>query len=425
MTGQSLPRYRWAILAAAAAMLGIGVGQLVNGLSPFFAPLETAYGWSRGEIALINTAGLLGLAIGGIVMGGIADRVNIRWVALCGALVTSLALLAASRATALWQLYALMFGAGLLGGGALFAPLFALVGKWFPSGAGLAIGIASAGQAVGQGLMPLANGLLIDGLGWRGALLAMGLFSAATLVPLALVLRPPRAPATNAHAAPCAPSQHALPLGTVLVVLSAAVLCCCSLMSVPLMHLVPQIETCGFSAPEAGSVLMVMMLLAIAGRVAFGRLADRIGPIPAYLTASCWQTALVFLFVRIDDIAALHIFAAVYGFGYAGVMTGMLTTIRALTPETRRAGATGLILAFAWVGHGLGGFSGGALYDLTGAYRASFGLAAAAGLANLAIVVPLWLWSRAAGRTRPGFAHTVPAGVPAASTGMAGLPQAS
>lgn len=424
MTGQSLPRYRWAILAAAAAMLGIGVGQFVNGLSPFFAPLETAYGWSRGEIALINTAGLFGLAIGGIVMGGIADRVNIRWVALCGALVTSLALLAASHATTLWQFNALMFGAGLLGGGALFAPLYALVGKGFPTAAGLAIGIASAGQAVGQGLMPLANGLLIDGLGWRGALFAMGLFSVATLVPMALVLRPPRAAATTARSAPCGPSQQALPLGSVLVVLSAAVPCCCSLMSAPLMHLVPQIDSCGFSAREAGSVLMVMMLFAIAGRVGFGRLADRIGPIPAYLTASCWQTALVFLFVKIDDIGALHIFAAVYGFGYAGVMTGMLTTIRALTPEDR-AGATGLILAFARVGHGLSGFSGGTLYDLTGAYLASFGLAAAAGLANLAIIGPLWLWSRAARRARPGLARAVPAGVPAASAGMAGLPQAS
>ena len=59
-------RYRWVIVIAASLLLAVALGQLVNGLSAFFTPLETAMGWSRADIALINSAGLIGLALGGI-----------------------------------------------------------------------------------------------------------------------------------------------------------------------------------------------------------------------------------------------------------------------------------------------------------------------------------------------------------------------
>ena len=53
--------YRWVIVFAAATMLAVAMGQLVNGLSTFFEPLEQVQGWRRAEVAFINTAGLVGL----------------------------------------------------------------------------------------------------------------------------------------------------------------------------------------------------------------------------------------------------------------------------------------------------------------------------------------------------------------------------
>lgn len=379
------PGYRWVIVGTAAAMLAIAMGQLVNGLSMFFLPLEATFGWARGSIAFINTAGLIGLALGGIVMGGIADRANIRSVCLFGSVVTGCCVLAAAWADARWQFYLLFFIAGAFGGGALFAPLIALVGKWFRSGAGLAIGIAAAGQAVGQGGVPFGTAFMIEALGWRGAFSALGIITLALLVPLALLTRePPRRSAGTAAGNAAAPVSLSTP--AVVTWLSAAVLFCCACMAVPLMHLVPLIQGHSISPPEAGGVLLVMMIAAIVGRAAFGWLADMIGAIPAYMTASLWQTSLVFFFTLISDLSTLYVFAPLYGFGYAGVMTGVLVTVRALTPPARRAGSTGIILAFAWLGHGLGGYQGGLFYDLTGAYALSFANAAFAGMANLLIV---------------------------------------
>ena len=382
------PAYRWVIVFAAATMLGISMGLLVNGLSVFFLPLEAEFSAPRADVALINTFGLVGIAMGGIIVGAIADRTDIRRIAIFAALMIGGTTIAASRATALWQLYVLFLLAGLLGGGALFAPLIAVVGSWFRVGAGLAIGIASAGQGVGQGGVPFGAAFLIESLGWRGAMGALGIITLATLVPLALLMRRPPAPATAAAADDTAPVLSPPP---VIVAMSVAVLGCCACMSVPLMHLVPLIQGRGIAAPEAGGVLLTLMIAAIAGRVAFGRLADMIGAIPAYMTAVAWQTALVFGFTQFGTLDAFYVFAPIYGFGYGGVMTGVLTTTRALTPEARRASATGIVLAFAWLGHGLGGWQGGLFYDLTGGYGLSFANAAFAGAVNLAIVGSLFL----------------------------------
>ncbi len=381
-------RRRWGIAARAAVILAVVMGQLVNGLSSFFKPLEDGFGWARGDIALINTAGLVGLAIGGICMGMIADRVGTRRVAVFGVAVSAASFAAASAAQSLWQLYVVFLIAGTFGGGAIFGPVIALVGRWFATGAGLAMGLVAAGQAVGQGTVPYLNVLLIEALGWRGALLAFGAGTALLLLPLAMTLKAPPAPTSASRAASVAPP---LPAGITVTVMSAAVFCCCTLMSVPLMHLLPLIEGCGIPSAEAGSAVFVMMVAAIGGRIAFGWVADTIGPVQSWFCASLWQTVLVFLFTGIGSLPLFLVFAPVYGFGYAGVMTAVLATLKALTPVARRSSSTGIVLAFAWIGHGFGGYVGGALFDRTLDYTATFGFAAMAGMVNVAIVGGLWL----------------------------------
>jgi MFS family permease len=204
-----------------------------------------------------------------------------------------------------------------------------------------------------------------------------------------LVRQPPAAPAQGAQATGDDRTLRAVPS---VLIMGAAVLMCCSLMSVPLMHLVPYAQGCGIPAAQAGGIVTVMMFAAIAGRVAFGQLADRIGAIPAYLTASTWQTALVFVFMQFRTLDQLMAFAPVYGFGYAGVMTGVLVTIRRVTPVASRATCTGFILAFAWAGHGLGGVVGGYLFDMTATYDLTFAVAALTGVVNLVIIGMLGIW---------------------------------
>jgi predicted MFS family arabinose efflux permease len=57
-----------------------------------------------------------------------------------------------------------------------------------------------------------------------------------------------------------------------------------------------------------------------------------------------------------------------------------------------RATCTGVIIAFAWAGHGLGGAVGGYFYDMTATYDLTFAVAALAGVVNLVIIGSLGLW---------------------------------
>jgi len=163
-------------------------------------------------------------------------------------------------------------------------------------------------------------------------------------------------------------------------------------MSVPLMHLVPLIQDRGIPLDKAGSVVFLMLLVAIAGRIAFGKLADMIGAIKSYWIASCWQTLLVFGFVQIETLDTFYIFAAVFGFGYAGVMTGVLVCVRELTPLSRRASSLGIVMFFAFLGHGIGGYQGGIFFDQTGNYTLTYTNAALTGIINLIIISLLFIF---------------------------------
>lgn len=375
----------WFAGGAAATMLAVIMGTLVNGLTAFFVPMEQAEGWARADVAGINSFGLLGLAIGSVAMGFVTSRLSMRTICLIAASATGIGLIVASQASALWLIYAVFFIAGLLGGGTLFAPIFVYVGNWFPKGAGLAIGIAAAGQAVGQGGVPFLAAWLIDGAGWRTSMLVLGVGTLALLVPLALFMRQPAAAGVAALAeAPLKPAV-AVPI------LSMAVFLCCTCMAVPLMHLMPLIQSFCIPSTDAGSVMFVMLLAAIAGRIAYGKLCDLIGSTPSWLVASALQTAGVLAFSLFTTLPEFAVFAAVYGFAYAGVMTSLLVTTRALTPSTNKAAWMGIVFSFAWLGHAFGGFQGAFAYDLTAGYRAGFAAGALAGAGNL-VLVGLLLW---------------------------------
>jgi len=387
----------WFAVGAAAAMLAVIMGTLVNGLTAFFVPMEQSEGWARADIAGINSFGLIGLAFGSVVMGRVADRISIRAVCLIAASSMGVCLIVASQAGSPWMLYALFFLAGVLGGGTLFAPIFAHVGNWFPTSAGVAIGVAAAGQAVGQGGVPFLAAYLIESFGWRNAMLVLGFGSLAVLLPLAGGMREAPAATAASFREPELPPALAVPM------LSAAVFFCCTCMAVPLMHLMPLLQSVCISSTDAGGVMFAMLLAAIGGRVAYGKLCDLIGATRSWFVASGLQTLGVLAFTQFASLRGFLLFSIVYGFAYAGVMTSLLVASRALTPTRNKATWMGTVLSFAWLGHAFGGFQGAFAYDLTAGYGASFAIGAIAGAGNLILVGTL-IWLTRSNARPPAFA---------------------
>ena len=390
------PAYRWVIVIASAVIIAGSLGLILNGVSIFLVPLEQEFGWGRGPASFINFSGLAGIGIGGIVMSRISESIGIRRSVMLGSIAMGLSVISASLADQLWEFYVIFFLGSFIGGGSLFAPLIANTSKWFKTGVGLAIGIVSAGQALGQGLVPYFGGMAITAIGWRDTFLWMGILMLLTLPLLALLIRPPAAPSTEATGAH--PDQagldkpnYPLSTNTIIVWMSIAAVLCCITMSVPLIHLVPYAQSCGISLSDAGGLVLMMLIAGIGGRVAFGKLADMIGAIRAYWVASAWQTALVVLFLQFQSLDSLIVFAMIYGFGYGGVMTTILVSMQVLTPARRRASATGIVTSLAFFGHAVGGYQGGLLYDMIGNYGWAFANASIAGIVNLIVVGALYI----------------------------------
>jgi uncharacterized protein (DUF3820 family) len=67
-------------------------------------------------------------------------------------------------------------------------------------------------------------------------------------------------------------------------------------------------------------------------------------------------------------------------------MTCLILCVREEAPPAQFGGAIGMVMFIAWAGMGVGGYLGGALFDLTGAYTLAFMISAAFGAANLAVL---------------------------------------
>ena len=315
----SEPRYGWIMVAVSFVIMGLQFGALVS-ISVFLKPLVAEFGWERGNTAFAYTAGTGAVGLGGIVMGWMADRFSTRPVVLFGSVMLGLSLLLLSYLKTLWQLYLFYCILGGLGFAALNVPIITNVGLWFSRNKGLALGIISAGGALGQGLVPYFARYLMNISGWRETYTSLAVIFWAVLVPLALLIRTPPRLAKDRNASSSG-NQHGTkevyPIAPAKVViwLSIAVIFCCICMATPIIHVTALVSDKGIDSQSAASVLSLIMIAGLFGRIFFGKIADSIGGLRTYFLTSSAQTALVFWFTQLHSLTGFYILAFLFGLG--------------------------------------------------------------------------------------------------------------
>jgi len=383
------PSRRGGINAALGATLGMATGfGCLAMISVFITPLQSEFGWSKSELSSCYTLAAVGMAVGGMAWGKVSDRIDIRYLLACGGLFIVLPLFLMSIATALWHFYAAHLLLGIAGFGCLNAPLVSAASEWFDNRRGLVMGIVTAGGALGQGVMPYTAESLIAGVGWRQAFVVIGL---SVLVLQAIIWLLVRRRNTGAAAATLnanggRSSVFARPR---LLALALAAFLCCACMGVPLIHLAGFVSSVCQSSSFGATSLLVAMTFGAIGRVCFGMAADRWGNLFAYACASLMQTACILVFPLLQSEAPILIMSALFGFGFAGNMTCLILCVRDEAPAGAFGEAIGLVMFVAWAGMGLGGYLGGALFDLTGAYGLAFIASGLFGAANLLVLAIL------------------------------------
>ncbi|MBI4188136.1 MAG: MFS transporter [Chloroflexi bacterium] len=278
----------------------MSLGFLNYGFTVYFLQLQNEFGWSR---TLLSSGYSLGHVESGVLdplQGWISDRFGPRRVVVLGVVMFGAGFILLSRVHSIPAFFVaflvLSLGSGFAGNLSFMVAIF----NWFVRKRSLALGISLAGGALGGVIVP-AVAWSVTTQGWRVTALASGFIIWLLGIPLALLIRhkpeqygylpdgdhpassegtlrehvviepvPPAKAQEDFSAKEAIRSRafwligagHALALLTVSAV---------SLHLAP--HLVKQL---GISLETAGSVVALLSVFSVAGRLLGGFLADRI-----------------------------------------------------------------------------------------------------------------------------------------------------
>jgi MFS family permease len=390
-------RTSWLIAWTSLAVMSVSFG------APQIAvvalrPIAAALGNAREVPALAYSLAWLGMAVGGLAMGRIADRIGVRWTVAFGAAMVAAGLAVASGGAA-WQLI-LGHGVfiGLLGNGGLNAPLYVYVSRWFDRRRGTALALISSGQYVAGMIWPSIFAQAIATVGWQHTMRWFAVLEVVTVLPAALLMLrdPPEAAPAGLAAAPRAgASVLGLRPNVALVLLGCAGFCCCVPMAMPQGHLVAFCGDLGIPASQGAAMLSLLLASAFVSRQFWGWLSDRIGGLRTILSASAVQLVTLTGFLLTQSEAGLFTVSALFGFGFSGLIPAYVLAVRELFPPAEAGWRVPAMLLFSGSGMAAGGWLAGWIYDHAGFYDAAFAAGLGFNFLNLIIVGPLVLqWRR-------------------------------
>jgi len=396
--------YGYWILVATFFCVFIWAASAFYHFSLFVKPLETDFGWGRGEIMIAFTILNVVMGLASPLAGRLVDRYGARKVIAIGALIGGLGLALLNLTHNLWYFYIgyAVIGIGMAATGPV--PATAIVSNWFNKRRGLAIGIMGVGMGAGGfALAPLVGGYLIPTFGWRVSYLVLAVLT-WILIPLALFvirtkpadmgLHPDGAEAPEIAAAAEASSSTSggftlkMALATSPFWLIAIPFLLSAFSEIgAIQNQVPYLVDIGFPAATAATALGGVGLGSLIGKLGFGWLCDRIHP--KYASTICFglQLAAIIILMNIkpeSSLATIWLYAITIGVGSGGWLSNMsMLTSRSfgLTSYGAIFGMMTMVVAF---GGATGPLLAGYMYDIMNTYHWAFIIF----LALYAVVIP-------------------------------------
>lgn len=360
--------------------------------------VQVEFGVDRAEASLPYTAAMIGFALGNVLFGRYVDRFGVAVpVAIAGAALGA-GFILSSFSPALWE-FSLLQGVIGFGASATFGPLIADITHWFQRRRGIAVAAVASGNYIAGVIWPTAITLLLEGGTWRTAFLIIGAICVATMLPLAWFLRsPPPSPEEEtesgyfgSHANARRPPFSPPVLQGLLVV---AGLACCIAMSMPQVHIVAYCVDLGYGVSRGAEMLSLMLAGGIVSRLLSGILADFIGGVRTLLIGSVLQGLSLALYIPFDGLTSLYMVSLVFGLAQGGIVPCYAIIVREYLPAREAGQRVGIVIMATIIGMAVGGWMSGAIYDLTGSYRAAFLNGIAWNVLNAAVMVAILVRSR-------------------------------
>jgi len=338
---------------------------------------------------------MIGFGAASILLGRMSDRLGIVTPVMLGTVTLGAGYLAAAWSGSIGKYaiaHLLLIG---VGAAATFAPLIAHISLWFAKRRGTAIGIFASGNYLAGTVWPPVLAHFIETSGWRATFVGIAVFVVVTMLPLALLLRRP--PPHADHAADAArPPSSAAALGltprALQMLLIVAGVACCVAMAMPQVHLVAYCGDLGYGPARGAQMLSVMLACGVVSRLTFGVISDRIGGLRTLLIGSALQGLSLLLFLPFDGLVSLFLISALFGLFQGGIVPSYAIIIREFFPPREAGVRVGATITATILGMAIGGWMSGAIFDVTGSYRAAFVNGILWNLVNVSIAA--WLLRR-------------------------------
>jgi len=368
--------YGWWLLAASVAAMALGSGVSLWAFGLYVRPLEDEFGWSRSQVSFAFSISLLISGLCSPLVGKWVDLRGPRSAVIIGGATTAASYVLLATTHELWQWYAYSVINAVARTLMFFIPFMALISRWFDRRRGIAVSILGTGFSLGGFAVLPVMGVLVDLVGWRGAMIASGAAVAAVFLSVGFfVIR--NVPEQTSELSSNRTGRDVSAGVTLSEALRSPLFWALSLalmlfffgMFGWLVHQVPFYEASGISRRTAATIVSLTAGLSIVTRLMVGAIADRIPrfEIAALALAACLMAAMGTLTVSTSSLA-IGVFLVLWVAGTAGgpMMEALLLT-RAFG-MAHFATILGAVAVVETLGQILSPTIAGAIYDATGSY---------------------------------------------------------
>jgi benzoate transport len=389
-----MSRAQWGIVAV---MVGLNALDGFDVLSISFASPGIAKDWGidRAALGFVLSMELIGMAIGSLFLGGVADRIGRRNTILgCLGLMTA-GMLGAATAHNVVTLSAWRVLTGLGIGGMLAATNAAVAEAANNKHRSLAVVLMAAGYPVGTIIGGSISAVLLAHYDWR-AVFVFGAICSALFIPLVLwraresvaflmarrgpdsldrvnhtLRRMGHTPVEALVDADAQPTTSKAPLVNLFspallrptVILTLAYLTHIMTFYFILKWIPKIVVDMGFPPPQAAGVLVWASVGGATGSLVLGLLTGRVRLLALTIVAMLLSTALVILFGGgQSDLAGLSLVAACAGFATNAGVVGLYALVAQSFPTAVRATATGFVIGIGRGGSALAPALAGLLF---------------------------------------------------------------
>lgn len=389
----------WGVLLRSVIGVAVSVVPVaLISLGAFVKPLNTAFGWDRGEISLAITVMALSMAAAMPVAGALIDRFGIYKPTLLSLVAYAIGLLAIPTAAKFFGISGLLVCAawiGATGSASSSISYVKMLSARFDRSRGLALGIAMSGMSLGAAVAPFFAVSFIVKFGWEAGFHGLALLPVLVGMPIAWSLRGPMAQSRGAGASLTAGAGQTAGAGMTLrdvlrsrifLSLFALFLLAAAALHGIQLHLPALLSDLGMTPKLSVAAVSAMFVISLIMRIVAGYLFDRM--------FAPWVGAVCFLGSAIGAALLIAVAGAPLGAGVAialfAIGTGAESDLLALLvsryfgPQAFARIYGGVFAAFM-IGSAFGPFLVGSSFDAVGNYGvalacSAFGLLIAAAL---------------------------------------------